>query len=980
MKQFYLIFFFISSTLLFSQEYKAIKTFDSTNQLLTDLVYAVSFDKDGYTWLATDNGIYKYNGTYFKRFSTKNGLPSNDVFYIKNDKKNRKWITGYYDGLYFIENDKITKVKGTSKKGLYYAFEKQDTIFFSTYDKYQIFFYTDKNKTVQKYPFKNTLSLIDYSSNLKLYIYKDTLSKQYHILNQHKKIVKTLDKDLRYYPSVSGKNINYIKIKNTNFDQFARTKTFPTSVFSFNGKSEKLLFKGIREFKPQKEIQLLSPRNDDTYKIFRGDDNNCIVFKYGIYDHNLSKKISNLPYNLSSIESLNIDSNESFWIIFKGNRLLFIPKEYNSITNYSNKQLFEDNNIIIKNGIVVANKIYLITNKNYLCELDTDSKSVKIIKKYDDLLYSPIKILKTDFGFIVSCGTGFDYFNLEGKNLKHLKFETKPNFGGGRDSYYFNDNVYTVLNLDITTNDQIIFKADADLRFNNIIVTAKNNAVISNESQILSYNIKTKKHTVTDSIKHTNTLSQINNNILVGTNSEGLYMLSQDLKILQKTLPNENIYKIHVDSDLVLIGTNTGLNIYKYKEGKLQFIKRITPSSGLVTGKITDILSDEKLIYLFSQNGFSIVKKSIVDYTNKAEIEIDYVKIGDSIYNNFDNRILSRKQNSLSIKTSIKTLSSEAESEKYYSLVEENEMPVWKKFTEAEINFKELLPGKYTFKAYTCSVGDNKIQNVKEFKFEIEPYFWETIWFKILVGLLIAALPVSIYYLARYNKTKKTKLRLNLINLEMKALKAQMNPHFIFNTLNNMQSTIILEDEIKVNDYFSKFAKLLRSTLDIVNSETIMLKDEIEYINSYVAIENLRMNPPIHLTYHIEKNLNLNKKLIPVMFLQPIVENAIVHGLSGIKTERNLKISIKKIADSLIIEIENNGLARKLNGDKTEKIKNHTSYATKIVANRIRLYKELTKKDYSFDIIDLIDENLKPLGTKVVLRIPIIKNHEIITL
>lgn len=176
---------------------------------------------------------------------------------------------------------------------------------------------------------------------------------------------------------------------------------------------------------------------------------------------------------------------------------------------------------------------------------------------------------------------------------------------------------------------------------------------------------------------------------------------------------------------------------------------------------------------------------------------------------------------------------------------------------------------------------------------------------------------------------------------------------------------------------FSKFAKLLRSTLDIVNSETIMLKDEIEYINSYVAIENLRMNPQINLTYDIEKNLNLNAKLIPVMFLQPIVENAIVHGLSGIKTERNLKIVIKKIADSLIIEIENNGLARISSSGNTEKIKNHTSYATKIVVNRIMLYKELTKKDYSFKIIDLVDENSKSLGTKVILKIPIIKNNEL---
>ena len=97
----------------FSQEYSSIKNIDSFDGLPTDVVYNVTQDKDGYMWISTDCGVIKYNGSSYKVFSTKDGLPSNDILKTLVDSKNRKWVSGYFSGLYYIENDSVKKIKNS---------------------------------------------------------------------------------------------------------------------------------------------------------------------------------------------------------------------------------------------------------------------------------------------------------------------------------------------------------------------------------------------------------------------------------------------------------------------------------------------------------------------------------------------------------------------------------------------------------------------------------------------------------------------------------------------------------------------------------------------------------------------------------------------------------------------------------------------------------------------------------------------------
>ena len=195
-------------------------------------------------------------------------------------------------------------------------------------------------------------------------------------------------------------------------------------------------------------------------------------------------------------------------------------------------------------------------------------------------------------------------------------------------------------------------------------------------------------------------------------------------------------------------------------------------------------------------------------------------------------------------------------------------------------------------------------------------------------------------------------------DLELKALKSQMNPHFIFNTLNGLQSIMFTKNEMEINNYFIKFSKLLRTTLDILNSDKVTLYKEINYLKSYIELEQTRKINNFSYSITIDELIDLKSIEIPVMLLQPLVENAIEHGINKIKQPGELKIEIKQNDNYFIIAIEDNG-----NGINTEKLnpknylKEENSYACKIIKDRIKIMNIINKNKYKIEWVNLNIEN-----------------------
>ena len=236
---------------------------------------------------------------------------------------------------------------------------------------------------------------------------------------------------------------------------------------------------------------------------------------------------------------------------------------------------------------------------------------------------------------------------------------------------------------------------------------------------------------------------------------------------------------------------------------------------------------------------------------------------------------------------------------------------------------------------------------------------------------------VLIIYFGRDRNKQEQAFKNQIARLESKSLRAQMNPHFIFNTLNGIQSVMLLKGEQVANEYVGVFSRMLRSTLEMSLLENSTLVEEISYIKSYIVLQNIRRQYPIKLELNIGESIDINEYVIAPMLLQPIVENAILHGLSTIKKDGLILISIWEKGDVLYIEIKDNGIGRKesqkLKSTEVQSESKHKSLATQILKERLDVFNYLYKERSEFKLTDDIRAG-KVIGTKALLIVPKIIN------
>ena len=244
----------------------------------------------------------------------------------------------------------------------------------------------------------------------------------------------------------------------------------------------------------------------------------------------------------------------------------------------------------------------------------------------------------------------------------------------------------------------------------------------------------------------------------------------------------------------------------------------------------------------------------------------------------------------------------------------------------------------------------------------------------LVIGTLIIvtlALILSAILLKRLKRLKlKHRYSMKISLLESKAIGAQLNPHFIANLLSAIQYVLIRQGEQEANAYFAKFSQFLSQTLQMSNSHSIVLKDEISYLRSYIVLEKFRLNNQLDFVFLVDSDLDLVNYKIPCMLFQPVIENAILHGLWPKKDDRRLNISFEKNKDQLVGVIVDNGIGREA-ARKKQRDKNK-SKSSKIMIERIKACNKMDGNKIDMQIIDLKD-NEGALGTKVIMKIPLLK-------
>lgn len=241
----------------------------------------------------------------------------------------------------------------------------------------------------------------------------------------------------------------------------------------------------------------------------------------------------------------------------------------------------------------------------------------------------------------------------------------------------------------------------------------------------------------------------------------------------------------------------------------------------------------------------------------------------------------------------------------------------------------------------------------------------------LMSAMLLILFALVLYIIYRQYQIKSER---KLLTLEQSMLRSQMNPHFLFNSLNSIKLYIINNEQKNAVHYLNKFSKLVRKILEASSLKEISLAEELETVELYMNIENIRFSNEIDFTVNIEEGIDPHLIKIPSLILQPFLENALWHGLSSKQGEKKVSLEVSREGSDFIqIAIIDNGVGREAAEDlRQRKILKRKSVGIEITKERLANFSKDYQNSFEIEIIDLFDENQNPSGTKVILHIPTI--------
>lgn len=477
------------------------------------------------------------------------------------------------------------------------------------------------------------------------------------------------------------------------------------------------------------------------------------------------------------------------------------------------------------------------------------------------------------------------------------------------------------------------------------------------------------------------------NQLWIGTDGNGIILADISnpnaprvlLQLKEKYGLNSDIcHKIAIDkADNVWVCTNKGLNKITFvtdstANPKLS-IEKYTTLEGLPSNHIQDVWIEGDTVWVASSSGVSFFHKTIKPKTIPPLINIREVQVwykDTVLQSRYD---LDYHQNNIKISYDGLSFKSQGQMRYQYKMLGVDKE--WVLTDQNVIQYPTLAPGAYIFRVYAVDKDDNRSLESAQIQFFIARHYTQQTWYKTLMTLIALAIIAAISYLIIIYFKERNDLKQRLVESEQMALRAQMNPHFIFNSLNSIQYFVTENDKKSANLYLSIFSELIRKVLDNSKKTSISLEDEIDYLSLYLNIESMRFKDKFEYSIEVAYNIEKDDVFIPPMLIQPYIENALVHGLLQ-KTEgsRQLTIKFEQHEDILICTVQDNGIGR----SKAAELQNRSMVKSKVGTTnplkRLSILNKLNKRKIDVKIIDLYSYKNISIGTKVKIYIPVIEN------
>ncbi len=958
-KLFLLLFLLISTNFFAQQKIEGnfnFRNYTVNNGLPSSETYDIEQDNEGNIWIATDRGVVKYNGRTFKVFKKKDGLVDDVVIQIYKDYKGRLWFLTMKIELCYYENGKIKKYK-------YNHIITKNLAVDANSDRSIV---VKKDNTVILTSRNNGIIIINQNGRFNK-IYQTTTLSNICIIGINK-----IENQLLWSSTYICNNIS--KQKNTR-------KVF----IQENLHGKKTVIKTKINLKGFRIITTGTPKcgfllcDNLIYNINTGNityphlnhniisiqkiENKLFIGTYlnGVQVYNI---VNGIPIyyktilNNFSISTVYQDKNGGLWFSTLESGIFYLPFE--SIRNFTKKNGLISNDVYHVFGL--NKRIYLgLLNGCY--QIISNNKNEKIINTLPGF---------TKFGAL---GKKILFsFPLKGTYLKEkslIKDQTIDFYSTTNSTLLIGEPVIRIFENgrieDLTQcsiNERKYFRAIMEDNTGQIWAGDLNGIYKFKNRKLLPYKPNEFSFRVTDLL-----YSSIWGRIIT-TRDGGVFFLNSGKFTKLKGLLSDDVSCVFEDSKKNLwFATKRGVNVVKRnKLGELN-IECITQNHGLISNEINSLFVDEKYAWVGTKKGLSKIDISNF-HCNKQENKINLTSI---ILDNKTSLDLKKDivipYNKDIVKINFNTINFVTKGKYKYRFHSNSS---WSMLKDPELTLFNPEDGIYNLEVAFLNENNQWSTNQKIVSFEIEAPFWRKTYFKILLILIIG---FFIYLFIRFKKGQfETKQK--LIILEQKALFAQMNPHFIFNTLNSIQSFLIYNENDKAEYFLSKFSKLLRETLHISRNSSVLLSKEIDILKKYLELEQMRFSNKFQweIIYKTsESDLNFR---IPNMLIQPYIENSIKHGFTEKRSDFKIDIVFTLIDNfTLKCEVIDNGIGREasqLNKKDNVQLKDHISYGEKITKERLKSYTKKGHTNYGSSYIDL--EILgESKGTKVEIIIPIIE-------
>lgn len=1006
-----ILFFLLLLTLTVNSQINKSFNINNLNGLSTNHVYHTLVDQHGYLWIGTTDGVFRYNGYSLTKYDYNDGLSNIDVWNMYEDKAGKIWLLSIGNGLGYIKNNQyhaVTLSRDINTKIYPRNLQEIDSsIVFNNKlldkDSFMLVCHIINDTIFFKDLYFNQITFVQTIVGDNILFYNDSTA-YYYDLNEF--LTKS---ELKEKSPKQKSRVNTV----SDYSHYYFTDVaFQRQIFYANPRGEKITF--YNPFTQNiKHISIPSPMRNDEYILHAYPKDNFVhvLTNYAAYIIDSTLNI-NSTYNYHSIfnteELINTEAvyfyKNSFWgkILSTSNNGLYINNESDHIFKNIEVDLSEhkyigsigdtagywwrkkDNKLLImQEGIVKKEiplhdvfKIVRTIPFNKDSDLMFSGRNMKVLKSngemnnfvefFDTITHNTKKyVVDTMFSYMYYAVTGgltisdseFYFISNSWLGLMHAKVDYKKR-------------KITSNTLDINRFDGIIPYPNSD----KIICYASDRIIVYNTSSKEKINV-THKHLSSIGIKGIIQLETDDNGNIIILDYDKLYTYTPQKNKLHRLLTNYNLKNARIDvtKNILTVAGNFGVvQCNLISTGEISNLRNYPNTKNLYFRTIKDVQFSNGSVLLNSDQGTYMVRtESYKEHDETKELYRIIINNNNVVSRLYSNDTINISQSINTIGIDVIKPTGTGNLNLSYSIDNRKQTITGNQLVLPHLNADEY---------HTISINASDFSWASEplvFYIYVEPKWWQTATAKQIIFVLsllaIIGLVYVIIVITQKTVTRNNERRNQQRELELKSIYSQINPHFIFNSLSTAQYFVKKNRNKEAYEHINQFSDLLRSYIKSSRNKYITINEEINNLENYLELQLTRFEEKFDYTIEVADSINANTAKIPSLLLQPIVENALNHGIFhlGTKGKLNILFSLEN-ANTLKCIVDDNGIGRKKSKEiRSEMIKKADSYGTVLINELIDTFNKYEK--IKIDIV-YIDKEQPEQGTTVIIKI---KNYDI---